>query len=384
VTSAPYLKAILGKFKTEREKRNISPAQIEEKLILGPGWVDRFEKGDTVPTLDMLFAMLHVIGATLPDLMNGLDVGEAPSEIDRHIFAVPDGKDLKLHFAYGDHDAVYRLPDATTDQYESVIKTLRDGLARDAGGEDTAVKTDAVAKAFLLAVKIWPKANPSDLWWFVMGRAYCDRFNHPATSARRDLEQSWKRTGGWALEQVLVRHYGPALKKHGIRIIIGTGEQKKQVFKNLKGVVGRMEADKADVLLLGEQEIGTRFFGVVHVKASFAERRTDDVPMSKALVDAGYVSPLWTMDSKSMPGTEPINRGELGEVLSGLIDGRSAKRKDIEDDQAFSACFSYNRLTKPTPARQNAKARIQVCDFSDPDDEFTKFITAGWQSFAHK
>jgi transcriptional regulator with XRE-family HTH domain len=387
VTSAPYLKAILAKFKEERERREVSAAQIEEKLILGPGWIERFERGDTVPTLDMLFAMLHIIGAKLDDIIKDVDVGEVPSEIARHLLAVPDGKDLKVHFGYGDFDATYRLQNSTTHQFEEVIKALRDGLSRLAtggAGDDTALKTDAVAKAFLLAAKKWPHANPSDLWWFIIGRAYCDRFNHPATSARRDLEQSWKRTGGWALEQVLVRHYAPELAKHGIQIVIGTSDEKKRYLQGLRGVNVRMEADKVDVLLLGPGKKGTQFFGVVHVKASFAERRTDDVPMSQALVKAGYISPLWTMDSKSTPAEEPINRGELGDVLNGVTDSRSAKRKDIEDDACFSACFSYNRLTKPTPPSQKAKAHIVVCDFSNPDDEFSKFIVAGWQSFVHK
>jgi len=60
-------------------------------------------------------------------------------------------------------------------------------------------------------MELWPHANPSDIWWFVVSRAYHDPFNHPAHYARLDLGQSWKRTGGWALEEVLVRHYGPAL-----------------------------------------------------------------------------------------------------------------------------------------------------------------------------
>lgn len=253
MTSAPYLKAILAKFRQEREKRKVSAAEIEEKLILGPGWVERFERGDTVPTLDMLFAMLHTIGARLDDILKDLDVGEAPSEIERHLYAVPAGKDLKVHFAYGDFDALYRLSNSTPDQFEAVIKTLRDGLSRLAAAgkaDDTALKTDAVAKAFLLAAQKWPHANPSDLWWFIIGRAYCDRFNHPATSARRDLEQSWKRTGGWALEQVLVRHYGPELAKHGIQIVIGTSDEKKRYLQGLKGVNVRMEADKVDFFRL--------------------------------------------------------------------------------------------------------------------------------------
>jgi hypothetical protein len=97
--------------------------------------------------------------------------------------------------------------------------------------------------------------------------------------------------------------------------------------------------------------------------------------MSQALVEAGYISPLWTMDCKSTPSVHPKNRGELGEIYTGQgTDIRSAKRKDIEDDGYFSACFSYNRNTLPTPASYNAKARVVVCDFSNPNDAFTNFI----------
>ena len=125
------------------------------------------------------------------------------------------------------------------------------------------------------------------------------------------------------------------------------------------------------------------FFGVVHVKASFAERRTDDVPMSKALVDGGYASPLWTMDCKSSPSSSPRNKGELGELKgNGIKDKRSAKRKDIEDDAYFSACFSYNRKTKPTPINQASNARIYLCDFNSADsDAFFDFVCESWDRF---
>jgi hypothetical protein len=135
--------------------------------------------------------------------------------------------------------------------------------------------------------------------------------------------------------------------------------------------------------LVGVTDTGPVCFGVVHVKASFAERRTDDVPMSKALVEAGYCSPLWTMDCKSSPSPLPINRGELGPAKPTIgVDRRSAKRKDIEDDGYFSACFSYNRNTVPTPATQDAAGRIMICDFTNPsDDAFVKFIQAEWERF---
>jgi transcriptional regulator with XRE-family HTH domain len=285
-----YLQSILRRFREIRESKGIAPEAIEETLILGPGWISRFENGETIPSLDMLFAMLNIVESNLSELLEGLNAPEA-TELERHIFVVPDGDDLILHFKYANFDARYLLEDATSDEFDAVIKVLRDGLARlavdaaESSEAGNAIKSDAVADAFLKAVSLWPDANPSDIWWFLIYRAYCDPFNHPAEFARLSFEQSWKRTGGWALEKVLVRHYAPTLAKEGIQIMTGTTEQKERLLRKVKDVDDRLEADKADVLLLGTDGNETHLFGIVHVKASFAERRTDDVPMSKALVD---------------------------------------------------------------------------------------------------
>jgi transcriptional regulator with XRE-family HTH domain len=378
-----YPRAILARFRRLREKAGISQSDLETALILGPGWLDRFETAETLPSLDMLAAMAHAIGEDLASLASGIPVGAKPPPVDRSIDAFQEGPNLEIRFRYASYDATYTLRDATTQQFDQVIRELRDGLARltyASDSESEAIKTDSVARAFLLATKIWPQANPSDLWWFLIYRAYCDPYNQPALFARLDLAQSWKRTGGWALEQVLVRHYGPYLRTQGVELAIETGPVK-QRYLNTAKIDGRLESDKVDVLLLGGRGGKKRFFGVVHVKASFAERRTDDVPLSQALVRAGYVSPLWTMDCKSMPAEHPENRGELGANRQDQVDERSAKRKDIEDDGYFSACFSYNLNTRPTPLQQAAKARVYVCTFSNPDDGFSQFVRASWRDF---
>lgn len=373
-----YLKALLENLGAVRKKAGLTETELEERLILGPGWVRRFESGNTVPSIDMLLAILNETGSGLPDLLAGLPELDAAT-VERVIFAEPDDGNINIHFRYANFDAQYTLEKSTLEDYESVIKTLRDGLSRlnnNNQGQSEAVKADSVARCFLEAVRIWPHVSPSDLWWFFVYRAYCDPYNHPAQYARLDFTQSWKRTGGWALEEILVRHYGPFLKENGINLFIADGASKQRLVEAMN-LEDRVEADKIDVVLTGDTPTGPKFFGVVHVKASFAERRTDDVPLSIALTKGGYVSPLWTMDCKSTPGVHPINRGELGDVEG----RRSAKRKDIEDEGYFSGCFSYNRHTRPSANILPPERRVHVCDFANPNDDFSQFIIARWQAF---
>jgi len=382
-------KALLGRLRVLREAAGISEEELEQRLILGPGWVRRFESGATIPSVDVLLAMLGEVGADLTELARDLDFTELEHEVVRQVDGVAEGDDLLIKFKYAKHDVVYRLPRASSEEFGQVIGVLRNGLARlvavgdDDDGEKKAIKADAVARTFLEAVRLWPHANPSDLWWFLVSRAFCDGFNHPAEFARLDLGQSWKRTSGWALEEVVVRHYGPFLAERGIEIVIASGARKAELVAQLV-TDERMESDKADVLLVGKRSGEDVCFGVVHVKASFAERRTDDVPMSRALIQAGFTSPLWTMDCKSTPSEQPDNSGELGAPLIEGTDGRSAKRRDIEDDGYFSACFSYNANTRPTPSEQTATGRIHVCSFTNPDDAFSKFVLAEWARFCRE
>lgn len=378
-----YLRSLLKNLAAARNKAGLTEAQLEEQLILGPGWVSRFENGETVPTIDMVLAILKETNGTLADLLVDLPKPDAGS-VERCIFAKQDGKNIIVYFRYANFDAAYTLNTSTLKDFEEVIKTLRDGLAKlaslggakEEGEQSKAIKTDAVARCFLKAVQLWPHANPSDLWWFIVYRAYCDPYNHPAQFARLDFSQSWKRTGGWALEEILARHYGPLLKKLGINLFIASGANKQKLAETLK-LPSRIEADKIDVILTGDTPGGEKIFGVVHVKASFAERRTDDVPLSESLIKAGYTSPLWTMDCKSSPGIHPINRGELGPVQGQV----SAKRKDIESEGYFTGCFSYNKNTIPSPPKLPMEKRITVCDFSNPDDQFSRFVISRWQKF---
>jgi len=372
------IEQVLRNLLAAREAANIDAGKLEEELILGPDWVSRFETGHTIPDLNTFLVLVDRIGVDPQQLFSDIR-NPAPLQMVRSIYGVPSGNDVMVHFTYANHDATYLLKNATVEQFDEVLRAMRDGLAtlvEDSESDDdvqSQIKTNAVVSAFMKAISFWPKANPSDIWWFIIYRAYCDPFNHPAEYARLSFEQSWKRTSGWALEEIFVRHYRDELLKHGISMEIANGERKRQLAAAFNVPV-RIESDKVDIFLSGPDNA---VFGVVHVKASFAERRTDDVPMSEALIKAGYYSPLCTMDCKSSPSVKPANRGELG----GTGANRSAKRKDIEDDGWFSACFSYNSNTIPTPKGKFVKAPVICCDFSNPDDEFVARTVSAWRKF---
>jgi transcriptional regulator with XRE-family HTH domain len=376
------VRSLLARLKALRKQAGVTTAQMDERLLIGPGWTERFENGEVAPSIDLLVAMLNILNVPPQDFFAAHDWDTA-SRVPREMWAEQAGKDLLIHFRYNDYDAEYRLKGATLQQFEDVLRVLRSRLAGEERNAGDAMQTDAVAETFLATTRAWPTANPSDLWWFLVARAYCDPFNHPAANAHRDFGQSWKRTGGWALEEVLVRHYGPFLRAKGVDIVVAKGEQKERLLGQLR-VDRRLEAAKVDVLLTGARRGQEVCFGVVHVKASFAERRTDDVPLSQTLIRAGYTSPLWTMDCKSSPSAHPLNRGELGVALDEGPDRRSNKRRDIEEDGYFTACFSYNSRTAPTPADQAARARVTVCDFRRPNDGFARYVLSEWQRFTRR
>ena len=362
-----------------RERAGLTTDELEKRLILGPGWIRRYESGEATLTLDILMAILSQTGATLDELSTGIPTFHGAHDFERFLAAEQKGEDLLVAFRYSQFDAEYILERCKIDEFNEILRTLRDKLSQTSESEtdlSEAIKRDAVANAFLKAVDLWPHINPSDLWYFIIYRAYCDPFNHPADYARLDFAQSWKRTGGWALEEVLVRHYAPFLETKGIKIFIADAAMKREFLDEVI-TQERLESDKVDVVLVGKERSRYKFFGVVHVKSSFAERRTDDVPMSHALAQAGYTSPLWTMDCKSSPSPRPHNRGELGQANG----ARNAKRRDIEDEGYFTGCFSYNTNTVPSDTNLPPERQIQVCDFTDPNDAFSRFIIDRWQKF---
>lgn len=114
-------------------------------------------------------------------------------------------------------------------------------------------------------------------------------------------------------------------------------ERKERILHSID-VDHRLEADKVDIMLTVGEGANEQMIGVVHVKASFAERRTDDVPMSQALVDASYISPLWTMDCVGGPNLLRVNfKSYVGTAKGQRRGSCSARaRERVQDHDFFS------------------------------------------------
>ena len=352
-----------GNVRRFREALGMTQEDLSEASGLDRSYIGGVERGERNPALTAILQLASAFRVAPGRLFEDFtSPGEIPDHSDRMTaHSVPRG--LAIRFRYDRHDANYFLSKATLSEFNDVVNVLKDELA------SSSTKTDAVADTFRRAMQLWPSANPSDVWTFIVNRAYCDRSNHPEANTRLNLEQSWKRTSGWALERVLVGHYREFLLQNGLTVKVTKKSEKIALLGSLNDP--RIVPDKADILITfdsGEQE---QLLGAVHVKASLAERRTDDVPMSQALIEQGYISVFWTMDVKSFPGEYPDNQGEFGEAD---VEKINDKRRDFEEHGHFSACFSYNRNTKPSLQREGLASRIFVCDFTNPDDRFSQFL----------
>jgi len=224
---------------------------------------------------------------------------------------------------------------------------------------------EAIRDAFLFIFERSPTANASDLWHHVVYRLYCDAFNNHRD---QDAKQSWVRASGDALEIVLQELYSPVLSPHGIRIkALISREQKRQAIKAMG--LGALVGDSKLDIILDVQTDGDEWqvFGGVHVKASLAERVSDDVPCSRGLMAKGLWSPLWTLDVKSFPPPHGnlVNKGEMGTPAL-----PSEKRKYIEAFGEFDNCYSANSRTVPSEDETVSGKRIYTLSLSRQPDQF--------------
>ncbi|MFQ5639497.1 MAG: helix-turn-helix domain-containing protein, partial [bacterium] len=171
---------MLEELKHIRESKGISTENIEDKLSLGKGWVVAIEEGRVIPSFDLILAIADAARIDLSQVLNKVKPEEGKRILSRQINAEQKGSDLILGFQYGDYDAKYILRNATTSQFNELLAHFRDNR-----NLTEMNKTDAVVATFFKALKLWSKANPSDIWWFVVSRIFLDPYNHPASEMRR-------------------------------------------------------------------------------------------------------------------------------------------------------------------------------------------------------
>lgn len=224
---------------------------------------------------------------------------------------------------------------------------------------------EAIRDAFLFILERSPKANASDLWHHVVYRLYCDAFNNHRD---QDAKQSWVRASGDALEVVLQELYTPVLIPHGIRIKALISRDQKRKAIEAMGLGALVGDSKLDVILdLQTDEDEWQVFGGVHIKASLAERVSDDVPCSRGMMAKGFWSPLWTLDVKSFPPPQGnlVNKGEMGTPKL-----PSEKRKYIEAFGEFDNCYSANSRTVPSQDETPSGKRVHTLSLSQQPDQF--------------
>lgn len=229
---------------------------------------------------------------------------------------------------------------------------------------------EAIALAFLSILRKCPNANASDLWHHVIYRLYCDILPRHRP---QDPKQSWVRASGEALEKVVETLYMPVLKPHGIEILALISRDQKRSVLDAMGLRAEVGDSKLDVGLYLAVKGSKKIFGGVHVKASLAERVSDDVPASRAMMRKGLLSPLWTLDVKSFPPPhgDLVNRGELGSPES-----PSEKRKYIEEHGDFDNCYSANSRSVPSIGATTSGKRIYTVRLSQQPDQFARDVIA--------
>jgi transcriptional regulator with XRE-family HTH domain len=264
------------------------------------------------------------------------------------------------------------LSGISAEQYLTVENRVTE-LFSDLNSSNPRLKNrEAIAQALEFAVDYLPELNPSDIYQHIIYRLYLREYK------KSTPEQSWVRAGGEALELFIERRYSSTLQSYGIRLrALISAKDKGQALREM-GLAGKVGDSKLDVALYGYHNEQWVIFGGVHSKASLAERVSDDVPCSEAMMRSGLVSFLYTFDSKFFPppAGDLVNRGELGSISQ-----PSDKRRYIEEHGSFDACFSYNLRSVPSPEMTSSGKRIFVCSLKLEEDVFPSQVIDAWERY---
>ena len=344
-----------------RKETGKSISIIESEMRIANGWINQIESGESCP-LELVFEYARTIGLDM-DLFGSKFAKSVTFDPGWQIKTV-NSSSCEFIFDYAGHLASIEIPISSAE--------LRGAINNFISTLNSHKKAKAIALGFNGLLVDLPKVNPAVVWGLITQRLYTNKYswNPGNLSQGGDLAQSWKRSAGWALEEVVVTRYKQDLHSHGI--IISKETKDIQDFSVSLGI----NESKPDVVLFSESEGKKSWIGALAVKASVAERRDDDVPWAGKVMNSGLIVPYVTMDVKSYPGRAPSVDGEYKQNWNEVgDDNRNAKRSDVEDQGVFSGVFSFNTNTIPThPDYETPGNRIYSIDWGNSNDELFQFI----------
>lgn len=366
-----------------RKELSVRQVDLATKLEVEQSYISKVETGerrlDLIELIDWLNALEYPLQKFL--VRNSLLFNPDESESTLPALPIPGkARNVKGGFvipmSWQGKTIDITLMGETAEKYlevEKQISKIYEGLNKN---KPTQKNREGICDALELAISMLPKINPSDIYHHIVYRLYLRDFK------KKQADRSWVRAGGEALEKFLETHYNKYLQPHGIRVKwLVEGGAKTKALADL-GIHGLVTNAKLDIALYGlcsdESEV---IFGGIHIKASLAERVSDDVPCSKIMIEHGFYSYLFTFDAKSFPPPKGdlVNRGELGS-----IDSPSDKRKYVEDHGSFSACFSYNLRTIPSGGATNSGKKIYTSSFDPETDSLIQQVVKDWIEFKER
>jgi len=374
----PRYQEVIRLLKAQREASGLSQQEVADRLSQHQSYVAKIETGERRLDVIELVDFLAALETDAPSFLQALGWMVREGGIREEIAfpvqgsAVSQADDTMITLAWRDRLYPLVLSGTSPEVYEEVERQIVDRF-RALNGDRTARNRDTIAWALQFAIAQMPLVNPSDIYHQIVYRLYMREYK------RSDPAQSWVRAGGEAVEVFLEAQYRDVLKRARVEIrALLTREQKKAALQEM-GLVGQVGDSKLDLVLVGTADSGERVvFGGIHAKASLAERVSDDVPCSEAMMRAGYWSCLFTFDAKSFPppSGDLVNRGELG-----TEDSPSDKRKYITEHGSFSACVCYNTRSTPSPSITPSGRKIFVSTMRPDDDPLPGLILDAWTDF---